>query len=185
MVTRLDAVTPDEWRAMIAASGGRSQSVAEPMLDLLRTTENLHVFEADHLTHQLQTATRAYRSGVDDEIIIAALFHDVAEVIAGAAHGPVAAELLRPYLSDDVYHVIATHSDFQGRYYNEYLGLPPDSYARYSGESWYDLALTFSDDWDQASFDPSYDSKSLDFFEPMVRRFFAEPVRSSSADAAS
>ena len=175
MVTRLDTVTSEEWRAMIAASAGGSRSVAEPMLELLRATATHFVFEADHLTHQLQTATRAFRSGADDEVVLAALFHDVAEVFAGSNHAVVAASMLRPYVRDDLYHVMRTHSDFQGRYYNEYIGLPADAYRRHENEQWYELALTFSDEWDQASFDPAYDTEPLSFFEPMVLRLFETP----------
>ena len=94
MVRRLDSVTAEEWRARRAASSGPRQ-VAGPLLDLLRTSAALKIFDADHLTHQLQTATRAYRAGADDELVVAALFHDVAELTAGPAHGKVAAELLR------------------------------------------------------------------------------------------
>ncbi|HEY3716454.1 MAG TPA: HD domain-containing protein [Jatrophihabitantaceae bacterium] len=175
-MTRLDSVMPDEWRVIARLSQARPSSTAEPMLDLLRTTESHVVFEADHLTHQLQTATRAYRSDADDEVVLAALFHDVAEVFAGAGHARVAAELLRPYVRDEVYHVVRTHSDFQGRYYNQYFGLAGDAYQGHSTEPWYDLALTFSDEWDQASFDPAYDTEPLGFFEPMVRRLLAHSV---------
>jgi predicted HD phosphohydrolase len=181
MVTRLDTVTPDEWRAMVASSGGRSHSIAEPMLGLLQATASHYVFAADHLTHQLQTATRAFRAGADDEVVLAALFHDVAEVFAGANHACVAATMLRPYVRDEVYHVMRTHSDFQGRYYNQYIGLPADAHLRHKAEPWYDLAVTFSDEWDQASFDPAYDTEPLSFFEPTVRRLFAQPVSPAGA----
>ncbi|GAA1845958.1 hypothetical protein GCM10009736_10160 [Actinomadura bangladeshensis] len=180
MVRRLDAVSADEWRERRAASTGPRQ-VAGPLLDLLRTSATLTVFEADHLIHQLQTATRAYRAGADDELVVAALFHDVAELTAGPAHGKVAAELLRPYVRDDVYHVVRTHSDFQGRYYYEHMGLDRTTYLRWADEPWYGIALCFSDDWDQAAFDPGYDTRPLSFFEPMVHRVLAEPFRSRAS----
>jgi predicted HD phosphohydrolase len=182
MVSRLDTVTVDEWRSIAAGHSNRPRSVAGPMLDMLRSTRNHAVFDVDHMTHQLQTATRAYRDGADDEVVLAALFHDVAEVVAGAGHGAVAAGLLRPYVRNDVYQVLRTHSDFQGRYYNEYFGLAADAYRAHADESWFALAVTFSDDWDQASFDPSYKTEELSFFEPMVQRMFARTERFESAD---
>ena len=32
---------------------------------------------------------------------------------------------------------------------------------------------TFCERWDQSSFDPDYPTKSLEYFEPMVREVFA------------
>jgi predicted HD phosphohydrolase len=165
----------------MVASNKRPNGIAEPMLELLRSTASHFVFDADHMTHQLQTATRAFRAGADDEVVLAALFHDVAEVFAGANHAGVAAAMLRPYVRDEIYHVMRTHSDFQGRYYYEYFGLPADGYLRHEAESWYDLAVTFSDEWDQSSFDPAYDTEPLSFFEPMVRRLFALPISPAEA----
>ena len=37
---------------------------------------------------------------------------------------PIAAEMLKPYVSDDIYHAIYWHQDFQGAYYYEFLGRP-------------------------------------------------------------
>lgn len=176
MVTRLDTVTPDEWRAMVAKRGnGRTGATADAMLSLLQRGAGHFVFEADHLTHQLQTATRAARDGADDETVLVALFHDVAETFAPLTHAAVAAEMLRPYVRDELYHVLRTHQDFQGRYYNEYVGLPPDAYLAHADQSWFDLAVTFSDVWDQASFDPNYPTEPLEYFEPMVRALLSEP----------
>ena len=38
----------------------------------------------------------------------------------------IAAEMMRPYISDDSYHVIYHHQAFQGAYYYDYLGAPTD-----------------------------------------------------------
>ena len=37
-------------------------------------------FQVDRLTHSLQTATRAYRDGRDDEYVVCALLHDMGGV---------------------------------------------------------------------------------------------------------
>jgi predicted HD phosphohydrolase len=175
MVTRLDTVTASEWRAMAAQGGGARGRTADAMLALLKQGSGHFVFEADHLTHQLQTATRAARAGADDELVLTALFHDVAETFAPLTHAAVAAEMLRPYVRGELYHVLRTHQDFQGRYYNEYLGLRADAYLAHADEPWFGLALTFSDEWDQASFDPAFPTEPLEHFEPMVRRLLAAP----------
>jgi predicted HD phosphohydrolase len=161
----------------MTSKGGnsRTSTTADAMLALLGRGAGHFVFEADHLTHQLQTATRAASDGADDETILVALFHDVAETFAPLTHAAVAAEMLRPYVREELYHVLRTHQDFQGRYYNEYLGLDRDAYLAHAEEPWFDLAMTFSDAWDQASFDPDYPTRPLEDFEPLVRALLDAP----------
>lgn len=38
------------------------------------------------------------------------------------------------------------------------------------------LAEQFADVWDQMAFDPDYQSETLEHFEPMVVRVFAQPI---------
>jgi len=49
--------------------------------------------------------TLARRDGATDEQIVVALCHDMAKVINVPNHGPIVAEMLKPYVSDDSYHV--------------------------------------------------------------------------------
>ena len=42
-------------------------------------------------------------------------------------------------------------------------------------EEWYDEAVEFCHKYDQNCFDPNYDSESLSFFEPMLRRLMEQP----------
>ena len=42
--------------------------------------------------------------------------------------------------------------------------------------SQFEACAEFCERYDQASFDPAYGSEPVDFFEPMVRRIFAEPI---------
>ena len=87
-------------------------------------------------------------------------------------HPRIAAEILRPYVSDETFQMILAHQDFQGRHYYEYLGQNPNARVQYEGETFYALAEQFADDWDQTSFDPDYPTKPLSHFEPMVREVF-------------
>ena len=48
--------------------------------------------------HCLQTATRAYHDGADEDTVVAALLHDVGELMSPSAHGDVAAAMLLPYI---------------------------------------------------------------------------------------
>ena len=41
---------------------------------------------------------------------------------------------------------------------------------------YYQDTINFCENWDQASFDPTYESYPLEHFEPMVKRVFAKPI---------
>ena len=80
--------------------------------------------------------------------------------------------MLKPYARSDVYNMIRTHQDFQGRHYYEHLGLDPNARDQYVGEPWYELTANFADNYDQNSFDPDYDTLPLEHFEERVRKVF-------------
>ncbi len=126
-------------------------------------------FAVDQLTHALQTATRAERAGVDADVIVASLCHDIAKAISEPNHPAVAAALLTPYVRDEVVWMIQVHQDFQGRHYYAFLGKDPDARRQHTGHPAYELAERFADEWDQTSFDPDYDTLPLEHFEPLVR----------------
>jgi predicted HD phosphohydrolase len=46
------------------------------------------------------------------------------------------------------------------------------------------LAKKFTDEWDQTSFDPAYDTLPLEHFEPMIDRVFSKKLFEVSASAA-
>src|SRR5262245_7506583 len=50
------------------------------------------------LEHSLQTATRATRASASEELIVAALCHDLGETICDVNHGAIAAEILKPFV---------------------------------------------------------------------------------------
>ncbi|HUE81527.1 MAG TPA: HD domain-containing protein [Pyrinomonadaceae bacterium] len=142
---------------------------------LLQLEEQVDGFPVDQLVHALQTATRAEHGGANEEMIVAALCHDIGKAISDANHGAISAEILKPYVSPDTYEIVRTHQDFQGRYIYSFIGKNPDARLQYADQPWYDLACRFSDAWDQTSFDPDYRSLPLEHFEPMIDRVFARP----------
>ena len=117
----------------------------------------------------------ARRAGADDEMILISLIHDIGKVINVPNHGQIAAEMIKPYVSEDAYHIIRTHQDFQGEHYYHYMGKPQDLRKQYVDESWYKKAIEFTDEWDQAAFDPEYKTDSLESFVPLIEKFFAAP----------
>ena len=168
--TRMDESTAEQW-AVIGMETAKNQSrVADRILDLLRSlAEITDGFNCDQLTHSLQTATLAEKAGADDDMVFAALCHDIGKAISVPNHPHISAEIIRPYVRDDVYRVIDAHQDFQGRHYYHHFGGDPDARDQYQGEPWFDLAAQFADDWDQAAFDPDGETLPLEHFEPLVR----------------
>jgi len=65
--------------------------------------------DISELDHALQTATRAERSGADEELVLAALCHDIGKVFGDAGHGEVSAELLKPHVRAEVVSVVCHH----------------------------------------------------------------------------
>jgi len=176
--TRMDESTAEQWAVIGREVAADQVHAADRVLGLLRSLSDVVVgFACDQLTHCLQTATYAERAGASEEMIVASLCHDVGKAISVPNHAGIAAEILYPYVSDHVYHVIRTHQDFQGRHYYAHFGGDPDAREKYRGESWFALGEQFADDWDQVAFDPDGDTETLEHFEPLVRKIFAAPHR--------
>jgi predicted HD phosphohydrolase len=172
--TRMDESTAEEWAAIGNETVRDQPLVAEHVLDLLRSLKAIvGGFNVDQLTHSLQTATRAERAGADQEMVVASLCHDIGKAVSIPNHPKIGAEIIRAYVSDDVYHVIRTHQDFQGRHYYQHFGGDPNAREQYRGQPWFALSERFADEWDQTSFDDAYDTLPLEHFEPAVREVFA------------
>lgn len=173
----MDVSTREQWMEIVDQTVAAQPRVARQLLGMIRGLSDItDGFSVDQMAHSLQTATRAERDGADEQVIVAALLHDVGKLISVINHPRIAAEILRPYVRDDVFHMVAHHQDFQGRWYYSHLGLDPDLRVRHTGQPWFGLAEQFADLWDQKAFDPEYQSETLEYFEPMVVRVFAQPM---------
>ena len=137
-------------------------------------SDGLAGYKIDRLQHSLQTATRAEDEGANIDQIVAALVHDIDDELAPLSHSEFAAALLKPFVSEDIVWVIEKHGLFQAYYYAHHVG-GGDRHARnkYKDHPFYDRCVQFCEAWDHTSLDPSYPSRSLDYFEPMVREVFA------------
>jgi predicted HD phosphohydrolase len=175
--TRMDQGSAEQWQRIGGATAARQSSTPDRVLGMLHSlSEITDGFAVDQLTHCLQTATRAERAGADDEVVIASLCHDIGKAVSVPNHPAIAAEILRPYVREDVYWMILTHQDFQGRHYYAYLGKDPEAREQYRGHPAYALGEKFADEWDQVSFDPDYDTLPLEHFEPRLRALFSKPT---------
>jgi predicted HD phosphohydrolase len=126
--------------------------------------------------HSLQSATRAHRAGKDEEYVVAALFHDIGDDLAPYYHGEYCSAILRPYVSERLAWIVATHATFQLFYYGDKVGLDRNARDQYRSHPWYADGVEFCAKYDQNCFDSEYESLPLAFFEPMVRRVFAQPT---------
>jgi predicted HD phosphohydrolase len=174
--TSLAQLRPEDVRIIGKAVAQHWASMPEMVKVWLRQlADQTYGFPVNQLEHSLQTATRVVRAGASEELTVAALCHDIGKAISVVNHGGISAEILKPYVSHETYEIIRTHETFQARYYNAARGRDPNVTHQYADRSWYDLACRFSDEWDQTSFDPDYDTFPLEYFEPMIARIFARP----------
>src|ERR1700694_4519323 len=161
----------DQWQVIGAETARNQERVADRVLAMLRSLEEItDGFAVNQLQHSLQTGTRAERAGADPELVVASLCHDIGKAVSVPNHPRIGAEILRPYVRDEIFQVMLTHQDFQGRHYYHHFGGDPEVRKRYEGTDWFALAERFADEWDQTSFDPDYPSEPLEHFEPLVRQ---------------
>ncbi|HJP06760.1 MAG: peptidase [Acidiferrobacteraceae bacterium] len=135
-------------------------------------SESFSGYPVSRLEHSLQSATRAHRAEETEEMVVAALVHDIGDVLAPMSHSEMAASILRPFVSEKTYWIIKYHGLFQMYYYAHHLGGDRNARARFAEHRWYNDAVRFCEEYDQNCFDPEYDSEPLEFFEPMLRRLF-------------
>jgi predicted HD phosphohydrolase len=176
--TAMDHSTQEEWLAIGRETNKNQPRVADGILDLLRSLSTIQDgFSTDQLTHCLQTATLAEEAGASDEVVIAALCHDIGKAISVPNHPAIAAAILKPYVSPEVHFMIEAHQDFQGKHYYAHFGLDPNAREKYRGHEAFELAEKFADEWDQKAFDPNYPTLPLEHFEERLRTVFAQPKR--------
>lgn len=144
------------------------------ILAALRSLEDsLSGYQVTRLEHSLQAATRAEQDGADQELVLAALVHDLGDPLAPANHSQYAAAIIRPYVREEVTWIVEHHGLFQTYYYAHHLGGDRNAREAYRGHKWFDACARFCERWDQTAFDPDYPTRPLAHFEPLVRRVFS------------
>ena len=157
-----------------------AKKTADRILKFLSSlTETLEGYQVSRLEHSLQSATRALKAGESEEMIVAALLHDIGDELAPMNHSEYAAAILKPYVSEKTHWVVEKHGEFQAFYYAHHLGGNRNKRDKYKGHKYFDACVNFCEKYDQCSFDPNYESYPLEKFEPMVRRIFARKPYSS------
>ena len=154
-----------------------AKDLPDRILNFLKTLDgSLDGYQITRLEHSLQTATRATKDGANEEMVVAALMHDIGDGLATFNHSQFAASVLRPYVSEKIYWIIKHHGLFQTYYYNHHLGKDRNVRETYKDSPYYQDTINFCEKWDQVSFDPNYENYTLEYFEPMVRRVFSKAI---------
>ena len=157
-----------------------AKKTADRILKFLSSlTETLEGYQVSRLEHSLQSATRALHAGESEEMIVAALLHDIGDELAPMNHSEYAASILKPYVSEKTHLIVEKHGEFQAYYYAHHLGGNRNKRDKYKGHKYFDACVNFCEKYDQCSFDPNYESYPLEKFEPMVRNIFARKPYSS------
>ena len=177
--TRMSDGTREDYLMIEVYERKHAETVVDRILGQLRALKDEPLpLQVDRLEHSLQTATRAWKDGASEEMVVACLLHDIGDELAPYNHCEVAAAILRPYVSEETYWVVKYHGEFQAHYYAHHHGTFTDTRARHKDSPHYQACVDFCSRWDQEAFDPAYQSQPLEFFEPMVRRIFArEPFK--------
>ena len=156
------------------------EGTADRLLNFMSSLNStLEGYKVSRLEHSLQTATRALNDKATNEIVVAALLHDIGDELAPLNHSEYAAAVLKPYVSEKCHWIVEKHGEFQMYYYAHHLGGNRNQREKYKGHKYYQDTLNFCENWDQKSFDPNYKSLSLKEFEPFVKEIFSRKPYSS------
>ncbi len=174
--TAMENGTKEDWMIIareflpFAAQGGKR---ILKHLELLK--DDTGGFPVDRYEHSLQTATRAFRDGRDDEYVVCALVHDIGDLLGAYHHPDIAAAIVKPFVSEANHWMVAHHGIFQGYYYFDYLGLDKNKREEFRGHEYFDYTAEFCSKYDQSAFDANYDNLPIEAFEAMVMKVFQAP----------
>ena len=171
--------TVEDWKKIDAASIGFRRALPERVIAHLKMLDgDSGGFAVDRLEHSLQSASLAFRDGMDEEYVVCALLHDMGDVLCTTNHAELAATVLGPFVSKENRWMLHHHGIFQGYYFFHHIGLDRNMREQFRGHPCFERTAMFCARHDQNAFDPDYDTMPLEAFVPMVHRVMAAPKRS-------
>ena len=171
--------TAEDWSIIAGEFAQFAAALPDRVMDHLRLLEgDCGGFPVDRLTHCLQTATLAHKDGRDDEYVVCALLHDIGDTLGAYNHADVAAVMLEPFVSEENHWMVKHHAIFQGYYFFHHLGMDRDMHRQFEGHPHYAHTREFIERYDAPAFNPEAETYPLSFFEPALRRVFAQPRKS-------
>lgn len=173
--TRMEDASKEDFLAVMDYEDEFNAGLVDRLIAALKSLdEDWTPYPINRYQHSLQAATRAHEDGADEELVVAALIHDIGDILSPYNHGEVAAAIAKPYMSEKACWILKHHCVFQGFYYNHHLGGDRLAREKYKDSPYYEDCVYFCHNYDQNAFDPDYPSKPLAFFEPMLRRVFSK-----------
>ena len=177
--TNMAASTQADWMVIGAEFARFALALPERVLKHLALLDgDFGGFPVDRLTHCRQTATLAHEDSRDEEYVVCALLHDMGDTLGTYNHPDIAAAILEPFVSEENHWMVQKHGIFQGHYFFHHLGMDRDMRDKFREHPHFARTEEFCAVYDGPAFDPKREALPLSFFEPMVRRVFAQPKRS-------
>jgi len=182
--TRMEDGTAEDWALIETFEIVFYEGLPDRILAALdKLRDSFGGYQVTRYTHSLQAASRALRDGRDEEYVVSTLIHDIGDDLAPHTHGEMVAAILRPFVREELCWMVRHHGSFQLYFFGHLIGEDRDARERWREHANFDLTAEFCERYDQASFDPEYDTMPVDTFEPMVRRVFAQPRYLEPGDA--
>lgn len=176
--TEMKQGTREDFELIKANDRETARSLPDKIINHLQLLdEDDGAYQISRLKHCLQTATRAERDGADEDWVVAALLHDIGDVLAPFSHAEVSYEILKPFVREEVAWTVRHHGIFQMKYNKSLDRSLRDKRDQFKEHPFYESALKFVEQWDQMSFDPEYDTLPLSHFESYVRDVFSRKAR--------
>ncbi|HZV19516.1 MAG TPA: HD domain-containing protein [Sphingobium sp.] len=177
--TRIRDGSPEEFATVMASLRTLTGNLPNRILEALRESadEGVGGYQVNRIEHMLQSATRAQRAGESMDYVVAALVHDIGDIVAPYTHGEIAAAIIKPFVEPRLTWILKVHPVFTMYYYADFIGADKNAREKHRGNQWFDDAVYFVENYDENCFDPAYESLPLEYFEPMVHEVFSRPPR--------
>ena len=134
-------------------------------------------YRVNNYRHCVQAATLALQDGRDEDYVVMALLHDIGFIACPQNHGAFAAQLLAPYVGEELVWLLERHMYFQSLHCRELEGNDRFVRDRWRGHPAFVATAEFVARYDQNTISPDLPEAPLSVFEPMVHRVFARAPR--------
>jgi len=174
--SRMQDGTTEDYKLLRRYEEEAERELPERLLAAVDALEDsLGGLKVTRREHSLQSATRALQDGRSEEYVVAALLHDIGDVLAPHTHGEMVGAVLKPFISEEICWIVQHHGIFQMYHYAHLAGGDRNARDRYAGHRYFDACAEFCEKYDENCFDPEFESLPLEHFAPMVRRVMSEP----------
>jgi len=172
--------TKADWDIIIAHHMPFAARLADRVLAQLRLLgeDEGGGYAVGRLQHLLVSATLAHEAGEEEEYVVCALLHDVGDLLGSWNHPEVSAAMLKPFVSAANHWMVEKHGIFQGYNFFQHINMDRNMREQFRGHPHFERTARFVELYDNPAFDPDVQHRPLEFFEPMVRRVFAQPKNS-------